>query len=305
MKTKTRPYQQGAKSIGIVTGEPNDIYHANPAISNSDLKDFNRSPAYFKAKRDGLIERKESAALAFGSACHALILEGNEAYLNQIAVVPQDVPDKRSKSGKEWWEKFDARAAGKDLVKWDDDQRIRAMREAVKACPVASRVLYANRIHSELTFRTGVLPQYGFAVQCRADLLGEDEDGIYFADLKTIESLSSDLGEFRKQVADFSYYRQCAFYRLVANSLLGSADKVRRFYFVVVEKQPPHQVAACVIDPYSVDLGGEEVLRDLSALAECERTGNWQGIAPIEHMIGLPAWKSKQIEDKLNAEVPA
>lgn len=302
---KTKPYQLGADNVGIIAGEPNGSYHANPAISNSDLKDFARSPAYFKAKRDGLIERKETAALAFGSACHALILEGNEAYLNQIAVVPQDAPDKRTKAGKEWWEKFDARAGGKELVKWDDDQRMRAMREAVKANSLACRVLYENRVHTELTFRTGVLPQFGFAVQCRADLFGIDEQGAYIADVKTIDSLSADLGEFKWQLGDYGYYRQCAFYRLVANSLLGDKEKVRRFVFVVVEKQPPHQVAVCVVDDDSVDLGGREVLRDLYRLSECYKSGNWRGIDPVEHVIGLPAWKRKQVEESLIVEATA
>src|SRR6056297_780015 len=113
----------------IIRNESNEDYHANKAISSSHAKLAYKSLQLFKDNEDGLIERKESPAMALGSAIHTAVLEPDE-YTNRYIVKPEGL-NGRTKEGKE----FAKKCAEKNLTVLDakDQQRIDLMVERMPA----------------------------------------------------------------------------------------------------------------------------------------------------------------------------
>jgi len=69
--------------------EPMDVYHekSKDYLSSHNFAGFYKeSPAYFKAKKDGLIPPVDNAAFTTGTAAHTLILEGEDAYNNEYEI---------------------------------------------------------------------------------------------------------------------------------------------------------------------------------------------------------------------------
>ncbi len=81
----------------IVFGMPEEQYHAIPALSNSGIKSLLVSPMDFWARSwmNPLREDMESDAMALGTAFHARICEGRDAFYQRYAVALDqgDYPD--------------------------------------------------------------------------------------------------------------------------------------------------------------------------------------------------------------------
>jgi hypothetical protein len=79
--------------------QPAADYFATPGVSKSALDDFARCPAYYKARRDGKIERTETPAMQFGTLLHGLVLLGKADFH-----VKPDGMTFASRDGKAWKE---------------------------------------------------------------------------------------------------------------------------------------------------------------------------------------------------------
>ena len=81
---------------------PNEEYHARPGVSASMLKSMASGWRSFEAEYiTKTAPRKESAAMALGTAVHAALLEP-EAFADEYAVIPEECSDRRTKAYKEW-----------------------------------------------------------------------------------------------------------------------------------------------------------------------------------------------------------
>ena len=89
----------------------NKEYRSREGISSSDLKKIMKSPAHYKYWKDN--PQEDTPALLFGRAAHKYILETYDFY-NEFAVAPNC--DRRTKEGKETWNKFVAESEGKDII---------------------------------------------------------------------------------------------------------------------------------------------------------------------------------------------
>lgn len=79
---------------GIYTDLSNAEYHGGPGASNSFLALVSRSPLHAKYARDTANDRQPTAAQAFGTAFHTLVLEPAEFAKNYcLALRQSDVPD--------------------------------------------------------------------------------------------------------------------------------------------------------------------------------------------------------------------
>lgn len=83
---------------GIFFGLPADEYHADPAFSATGVKDMSVGPANYWRRsilNPDREEREESAALEYGTALHARLLEGRDAFEARYATAPNkdDHPD--------------------------------------------------------------------------------------------------------------------------------------------------------------------------------------------------------------------
>lgn len=79
----------------------NSEYHANKAVSKSDLDLINRSPLhYINAVKN---PKEQTESMLFGSVVHKLVLEP-ETFAAEYIAAPKC--DRRTKEGKARWQEF-------------------------------------------------------------------------------------------------------------------------------------------------------------------------------------------------------
>ena len=274
--------------------ESNAEYHANPAISHSKLECYRRRPAlYFKKYvAQTLPQPEESGAFRLGSAVHCAVLEERE-FAARYVLRPDC--DRRTKEGKIQFAEFAAQHAGKTLLDADEMTQVVAMREAVAAHPIASRLL-AEGI-PEMTWRKAQPNALG-ALQCRTDWFAPcgceiSEFHPYALDIKTVESLDSDaFRNFERAAFSYGYHRQAGFYLPLINEILEYP--VSRMYYVAVEKVEPFGVAVYRLADDAIARGQDENIADLVRLRRSLETNDWPNIEPTVHELKLPAWYDKQ-----------
>ena len=273
--------------------ESNAEYHANPAISHSKLECYRRRPAlYFKkyvAKT--LPQPEESGAFRLGSAVHCAVLEEKE-FASRYVLKPDC--DRRTKEGKIQFAEFAAQHAGKTFLDADEMAQVIAMREAVAAHPIASRLL-AEGI-PEMTWRKAQPNALG-ALQCRTDWFAPcgceiSEFHPYALDIKTVESLDSDaFRNFERAAFSYGYHRQAGFYLPLINEIYQRP--VSRIFYVAVEKVEPFGVAVYKLADDAIARGQDENIADLVRLRRSLETNHWPNIEPTIHELKLPAWYAK------------
>ena len=119
---------------GLHYDVPMDVYHGNcaagPSVSGSVLFDLHSTCPAKAIARHYLSpwprEDSDTKATAFGSAAHAMILEGPEVFAERYIVKP-DGFDGRTKEGKAWM----ADNANRQAVSAKDFAMIQAMQSSV------------------------------------------------------------------------------------------------------------------------------------------------------------------------------
>ena len=146
----------------IVYDMPSEEYFAIHALSASGAKLLNRSAAHYLA--DKAEPRSPSAAMAFGSLVHTLILEPNTVDA-RYAAMPRI--NKRTNAGKEEASAFESENANRIIVDLQDFQRAQRTAAAVLAHPTARDLLNADG-KSEATV---LWQQHGVDCKARLDYL--------------------------------------------------------------------------------------------------------------------------------------
>ena len=159
------------------------------------------------------------------------------------------------------------------------------MVEAIRS-KKTSRSIFA-RGKPEVTFRKKMA---SFAVQSRCDWFDDfldDQRRPLIVDLKSIDQR----GESDRQFLKFNYYYNAAYYQLVVNSALTLEDVYPRYLFVVSEKEEPFDVAFREPDEISLEVGRQEVMRDLGKLKTCYDQNLWPAAPDEIRPVSLPDWK--------------
>lgn len=254
----------------------NAEYHAHPAVSKSHLDKVAKSPAhYFEAYLNPDRKPFESTqAMIIGSALHTAVLEP-DLWDVEYAVAPEGI-DRRYKTGKEAWAKFEEESQGKVLLKAEDAEAVRRMASAVFSHPASSFLLNLKGKREASYFWTD--EDTGIECKCRPDWHSEDRRLI--VDLKTTEDASPSA--FARSVANYRYHVQSAHYC----KGLGA----EQFLFVCVEKNPPHLVAVYAATPGLMAAGSRAASRDLATIASCRAANHWPGYSTEIQPIDLPSW---------------
>jgi hypothetical protein len=276
-----------------MSAETIEQYHANPAISHSKLECYRRRPAlyYKKYVARTLPPPEDTGAFRLGSAVHCAILEEKE-FASRYILKPDC--DRRTKEGKIQFAEFSAQHADKTLLDADEMQQVVAMREAVAAHPIASRLLAEGT--PEMTWRK-LQPNALGALQCRTDHFNScgcdiSEFHPYALDIKTVDSLDSDaFRNFERAAFSYGYHRQAGFYLPLINEILGYP--VSRIFYVAVEKVEPFGVAVYTLSDDAIARGQDENIADLVRLKRSLETNDWPNIEPTIHELKLPGWYAK------------
>lgn len=258
----------------------NTEYHANSAISKSDLDLINRSPAYYRYVKKN--PKEQTLAMLLGSVFHKLVLEP-ETFTAEYAVCP--AVDRRTKAGKEVYQAFvNSLNDGVEVITDDAYKTAHSMAAAVKSHPIANKLLQGGQAESSWFWE-----ENGVKCKCRPDYLRADIKCVI--DLKTTQNASPE--SFMKAAYDYRYHVQAAWY---LRGLRACGINAENFIFIAVEKDSPYTVCVYAADELMIELGNSEADKNLNTLCECMKSGNWYGYeeTPIIHSLSLPDWVSKK-----------
>jgi hypothetical protein len=264
-------------------------YLALPGVNFSTLKEMRKSPRHYHFRVSN--PREDTKSLALGRATHTSVLEPDR-FAIEYAVWRGS-----RRAGKEW-DEFCAANKGRTIVKLDEYATALSMRDAVRAHPIAGKILAAGM--PEQTF-TGVDPETGLMLKCRVDWLAT----VYacFADLKT--TADGEAKRFGILAHRYGYNLQSAFYRRVL--ALNGLDLPPKI--ITVESAEPHDVAVFGVDEDALYFADAEITELLRRVADCTASGKWPGrYETAEERLALPSWAFPQDDDGvtgLDLVVPA
>lgn len=255
----------------------NEQYHQDTTrISKSGLDQINKTPAnYFERYlNQNRIEEKQSAALLFGSAFHAYILEP-EVFKSEFIILPYF----SGKGSRDKKEQFILNAGKKTPISIDDFQTIVGMADSINRHKVARKLInetgFSERVFHWTDKETGV------KCKCKPDRYNSQRK--FIVDLKSTENASED--DFKFSAKKFRYYVQSAFY---SDGLEANNVPVDGFIFIAVEKKPPYLVNCFMYGENENDFGREQYKENLKTYAECLDSNNWPGYTKGIKTIEIP-----------------
>jgi len=298
---------------GIYKDVPHEDYLTWDAVNFSRLKVMLKSPAHYQWCEP----QAKTAALSFGTVCHAALLEP-ATFDQRYAVLPayEGDEDNKTQAGKPTRSRatkyYRARVAefaennkGKELIGGGDWNRAWQCSEACHRNSRAAELLGAagdcevSIVWLDETVIDGkpvnmlfkARPDKIIAGQAARELTG-GESGHLLVDLKT----TADLDKFGTSIARYRYDMQLEFYRWGLSKLTGVADICTEL--LAVESEPPHCVHAAPVD---LRQAGRDLPRLRLLLIDCERSGEWP--EPYEPGEGwrLPGWFTARDVEPLTA----
>lgn len=248
------------------------------AINKSSLDDIHQSPAHFQYRKANPEEPTD--AMILGSATHHGVLQPELLYKEYFA--RPDGIDGRTKEGKAKLEELGKANVGKTMLKAPEFAMIEGMMKAARSHKVASRLLSGGQ--AEVT-AISQDPEFGLTCKARPDYV---TTGDTLIDLKTTNDVS--FFSFQRQVRDFRYHVQAAWYLDVVNAAIGK-DQYKRFVLVAVEKEAPYGIMIYEMDPVSLKLGRAEARRDLKTYAECLKSNVWPCYTEATQIMTIPTYE--------------
>lgn len=264
-------------------------YDAAEGVRRSALWRMHESPEKYRWFLDH--PEPETPALTFGSAAHKMLLEPDGFY-DEFAIAP-DV-DRRTKAGREEYERFVKDALGKDIITVDEFNQIVDMTNKVKSIPYVQKLLAGQ--HETPLFWTD--EDTGERCKVKLDMLADVDGVLTVADYKTANSAETNV--FVNKMYQLGYHLQAFMYTEAVMKCMG-LDERPDFIFVVQEKKPPF---ACNVIQVTDDvmLAGMDTFRELiGMLHQCKSMDYWPGYngmfdEPNETF--LPGWMSLGKDDE-------
>lgn len=258
-------------------------YLALDAIDASLIKSALRGREFIK------LTHKESDALNFGRAFHIALLEP-EKFAKLVQVRDGGVKTKKHAAQKE----KDLQTYGDDALDFiyiseDERNTIDKMREAIYQFDDVKKLLLPTEkeITGILDFPNGKAPG---KFKIRVDAKGRN----YLLDLKT--TTASGFDYFTREIVNYGYDIQAAFYLWVANVIEGS-ETYERWFWLVVEKSAPFRVALYEA-PESVKVVGlKKAFEGVHKIRDAYRENKFSELINTE--ITMPAWYEAEMEKVL------
>lgn len=271
----------------ILVTMTNEEYHADrTAISSSGLKLMAKSPKHLLCSR---LEKKEPTdSMKFGTLVHTVTLEPRLVDA-MYCVMPEGI-DKRTKEGKAFWDEFQEKNAGKEIVKDEDMNAAIHIAEAIMEHPSAALIRLGMGEPEKTIFWDEDLGD-GKIVRCKARLdwsvppCATLPQGL-ITDLKT----TKDAGDgFAKDAYNLGYFIQAAFYCRAFMAFYGLTERPP-FTFIAAEKEPPYGVMSYQADAEFLDIGWKESERLLLQYYDCMASDVWPCYTTEIKPLSMPKW---------------
>lgn len=266
-----------------------------PSVSSTGLRQIAlQSPHAFHSTWAGNPNRYPPKptpdAFILGKAAHCLIL-GDEVFDDKFFYVPSDAPRRPTATqikaferdgkwsdaaadGAAYWTEADARASGKEFVTQEQITKIKYMAENLNANPLCVELLRSDLIEISMIWQD---EQTGIWVKSRPDCI--PSNGADFGDLKTFSPKSRDLIiSAQRSTTDFGYPMQMALAVMGAEQVFGTSASECGLVFV--QTTEPYEAIPIMIDEDSLYWARVLCRQGLNKMAECLKSGIWQGVAP-------------------------
>ena len=267
-------------------------YNNTEGIRRSDLWRMNDSAEKFKYFLEHPVEQTD--AMAFGSACHKMILEPDD-FGNEYVVAPEI--NRRTNAGKAEWEEFCKANEGKTILAADKLEEIAGMEAAMEACPMAYELLrdIVGQTEMPIFWRD---PETGEKCKAKLDRLMVDRNKRFFiVDYKTTQSAQTE--KFNRSIINYGYALQAAMYAEGLKEVL-ELYYTPEFVFVAQEKKAPYSVNVIKVSPEVMEYGSKQFHSLLRKYHTCKELDEWPGYIPVDGSMNwtdLPAWVDEEEEE--------
>jgi hypothetical protein len=235
---------------------PSDIYHASPRLSSSRIKDFAKSPRYYRETES--LHREETDNQAFGTMGHCALLEPHKFVK---AYLPVDLDRKGTKE----WNSIATNNPDKIVVKRREYDAVIELVKSVRQNPLISRLLTTGNPETELTIYWQAM--LGVEAKARLDLVA---DKSHIVDVKTCSNVEA----FEKSVFNYKYHWQAAWYKRAAIAA-DIAHEDTPFYFVAVEPDAPFESRIYTLSQEIIDIANSEIDALLEEFSACYNANSW------------------------------
>ena len=236
-------------------------YFKHPAISNSKLDWFRRSPKHFKYFQTH--KQEEKPAYLVGSASHCVLFEPDKFksvfHIIDESKRPNVNQSFAEKQNKKWREDIYEAYAHKSIITQEEYDKVMFMMEELKSHDLFNELVQGCEFEKEHYWKC---PITGLDLKKKID--AESNDLIF--DYKTTDD--ADPFIWQKKGWNYHYYRQAGFYTL-------NADKP--FYFVVQEKSPPYGVSIHKCMPDMINYGKDKAMELLRKIKTHIEEDQWPG----------------------------
>jgi hypothetical protein len=275
------------RNDGLYSGISDIAYHSDKeSLSSSGARLLlNATPAEYMQQLNEPPNPK--AQYDVGHCVHKMVLgEGS-------ALVRVDADDWRTKAAKEARGK--AWAEGKVPQLKHQIDTAQRMAGKVFEHPVAAKLLERGSAECSGFWHD---PDTHVRLRFRPDWLPDTTGRPLIVDYKT--AVSANPRKFAKSAVDWGYHMQAPFYIDGLAAVTGADDAA--FLFIVQQKEPPHLVSVCQLEPEDIELGRQQNRRAIELYAACRESGHWPGYDGIT-TVALPGWARRQITDELELQL--
>lgn len=266
-------------------------YNQAEGIRRSDLWRMEDSPEKFKYFLEHPDEEK-SPALIFGSACHKYVLEKDD-FLNEYAVAPGGI-NRRTKEGKETWERFCEENEGKEIIGQEDYETMVGMREALMKHPLAKKLLTGKGQVEVPLFWTD--KETGEKCKVKCDRIVTYRRRKCIVDYKT--AAAADTFHFNSSIWKYGYHLQAGMYA-EGMQMAVKMKKLPGFLFVAQEKKPPYSVNVVEVSEEVMNAGLVKFHDLLGKYHNCKALDFYPGYCgDVPNDTFVPGWMEREMDDE-------
>lgn len=277
---------------GFHYGVPYEDYARWDAINFSRLKPIRDTCSKCKYAIDH--PQKPTAAMILGSALHVAVLEPAR-FEGMFYICPPC--NRTTTKGKEIWEQAVKEANGREILRQGDDKdksainqlaKLRGMAKAVRDSKEAAPFLNApGQNEVSMLWQDD---DTGLMCKARMDRFSFDfaplDNSPLIVEIKSAEDASPFA--FGKILHSYGYAAQGAgSYRVGVRKITG---KTAFHIFIVVENEPPHDLAVYAMDNITLQTGERHYQQMLRRYSKCVKTGKWPGYPPGIKPISMPEY---------------
>lgn len=260
-------------------------YRRQEGISRTELWRLRESPEKFKWYQEH--PEPPTPALLFGSAVHKQLLEP-DSFFDEF-VFPPDI-DRRTKDGREAYNRFLASVYGRSVITPADYEKAREMANMALHAPFVDRLLDGER--EKPFYWTDDMT--GEPCKIRLDCLTYVNGKPIIVDYKTTADASTEA--FMRSAINYGYDFQAGMYCEGVEKVTGQKPL---FVFIAQEKTAPYAINILQADDLMVKRG-YDIFRELIGIYhECKTTGEFWGYLGKYNVINnlsLPTYLAKEIE---------